>query len=122
MESKHTPGPWEVRRPAHITWNGPTGAFEIYADDKLICQRPWAEGNPQAIREYEADARLIAAAPDLLEALEAQEAADRHWHDCAGCKDPREWCTEGLNLLARARELRADALAKATGKNLNAPA
>lgn len=89
MMSKHTPGPWEIRRPAHITWNGPTGAFEIYAGDKLICQRPWAEGNPQAIKEHEANASLIAAAPDLLDACEEAIALIEGWDSGATEADVR---------------------------------
>lgn len=121
MERQHTPGTWEIRRPAHITWSGPTGAFEIYTGDKLICQRPWAEGNPQAIQEYEANARLIAAAPDLLEALEAQEAVFSHRATCTDCWNG-DGCDEGMKLILRAHDLRKAAIAKATGQTQNAPA
>jgi len=116
VERQHTPGTWEIRRPAHITWNGPSGAFEIRAGDKVICQRPWAEGAAEAIREFEANALLIAAAPELLEA----------------CAAAMEFMVKGRErgyvhvpdddyLAAVPGTLRA-AIAKATGQTQNAPA
>ena len=59
--SKHTPGPWEVRPSANEVINSDHGRlpFEIAAGYTLI----------GAVYENEADARLIAAAPDLLDAL-----------------------------------------------------
>ena len=73
MTTQHTPGPWWVDQgvdgldlPGHVTIN---------AKNKLaLAQVVWvmeddaAEGKPSP--EREANARLIAAAPDLLEALE----------------------------------------------------
>ena len=62
MNTKHTPGPWN--------WHGPymTGAFKVTAlaeDDAILCQVYITGEN--AVH----DAPLIAAAPDLLAALEA---------------------------------------------------
>lgn len=55
--SKHTPGPWEIeRRRSFVTAIGPCVADE-YAGSA------WLDVS-------EADARLIAAAPELLEALQ----------------------------------------------------
>ena len=61
MNTKHTPGPWN--------WHGPymTGAFKVTAlaeDDAILCQVYITGEN--AVH----DAPLIAAAPDLLAALE----------------------------------------------------
>jgi hypothetical protein len=72
-EAKHTPGPWVVKpriwRGAAAHAQGP-GIFSIEdaATQTVICDRrtEWPE---QAV-EMEANARLIAAAPDLLGALE----------------------------------------------------
>lgn len=59
MSAKHTRGPWEVRE------NSDSDVF-IMAGDDLIAE---VEGNwPEPSR---ANGRLIAAAPDLLEACEA---------------------------------------------------
>ena len=51
--SEHTPGPWKVV------------GLSVISDSGIICNPP---SGP--IDELEANARLIAAAPDMLEALE----------------------------------------------------
>ena len=56
METKHTKGKW---RPV---FNG--NMFTVISEDKNIC----VDGETD-LGENEANARLIAAAPDLLEAL-----------------------------------------------------
>lgn len=56
--SAHTPGPWAV-----------DGHFVVRGDGTALCD-VWAS-RPIPNAEAEANARLIASAPDLLEALEA---------------------------------------------------
>jgi len=62
--SKHTPGPWAANKPTQSN-----GRAEVYAGPMLVAQAfNWmldAEGDEQCW----ADARLIAGAPELLEAL-----------------------------------------------------
>lgn len=63
MDAKHTPGPWTAERtPASAYWD-----WTVIA--------PSGKGRVMQIGidtdNTEADARLIAAAPDLLEALQA---------------------------------------------------
>lgn len=73
MSSKHTPGPWEVCHGGH---GGPSG-FVI--DEYYVLNRTVADDvaiaadivDPATQMPSEANARLIAAAPELLEALEA---------------------------------------------------
>jgi hypothetical protein len=69
MEAKHTPGPWKVE------FNAPMAAIPghlIKADNTaetpiaLLWEGGGTKGGPTQI----ANARLIAAAPELLEALE----------------------------------------------------
>jgi hypothetical protein len=67
--SKHTPGPWFVAPRNEVNSAGHNIA--------MIADLDWgqyrdAEDNGEA--EFEANARLIAAAPDLLEALKAAMA------------------------------------------------
>lgn len=61
--SAHTPGPWKIERASD------PGPFHFHylvdATDKIVAST-WA---PPSESESEANARLIAAAPDLLEAL-----------------------------------------------------
>ena len=54
--SKHTPGPWTAREP-----NGPGMGWRV--GPAWLGEAPWSE-------ETSANARLIAAAPDMLAALE----------------------------------------------------
>lgn len=54
--TKHTPGPWECRPSMEYPWD-----YEISA--------PASEDRGEDPGEAEANARLIAAAPDLLAAL-----------------------------------------------------
>lgn len=64
--SKHTRGPWTMH-------DERAGAFIVTAGDREtgypICARPSSIGEKES--ECLANARLIAAAPDLLEALES---------------------------------------------------
>ena len=98
--SNHTPGPWKVVDRTAFRRGASDARWEI--DD--------AEGKHQfwiALAINEADARLVAAAPDLLGALEMVRDADE---DCKRDGLPR-WCTDA----ARARI--DAALAKAEARN-----
>ncbi len=59
--SEHTEGPWKI-------WQG---SREIFADSDHVCTMQDLKGGKNCvsrIEEYRANASLIAAAPDLLEA------------------------------------------------------
>lgn len=79
MSTKHTPGPWFVdeESPLDVRTNG-VGKL------MWICDAPdgYDTSNIEGMKQREANARLIAAAPDLLEALEVVlcelEAQDIH--------------------------------------------
>lgn len=71
---KFTPGPWYIVCPP---WDK-TGCVVATDEDphgaKIICdtgEMAWQDHTQADIREWEANARLIAAAPDLLAACEA---------------------------------------------------
>ena len=70
-KNEFTPGPWTVDR-LRIIRNGtqPTGLFNV-AD----CADPTANQRDGNIEERIANAKLIAASPDMLAALEAIHAA-----------------------------------------------
>lgn len=61
MKTLHTPGPWTIEHPGHLSHNTPV--IES------------ASGRVAMVRREE-DADVIAAAPDLLEALENLENDD----------------------------------------------
>jgi hypothetical protein len=67
MSTQHTPGPWETDHKDH---DSPYQNIKINAGFKTVCTI-WIDDAPEHIfnSEQEANARLIAAAPDLLEAL-----------------------------------------------------
>lgn len=65
MTARHTPGPWEYMSVTKSVWSG-----------RAICIMTGSRNHPDP--EREANARLIAAAPDLLDALQGVlRVADR---------------------------------------------
>jgi hypothetical protein len=101
----HTPGPWSVEPP--YTTGGV--CFEGYAP---ISAETWGalakvavEVDREPSAEGEANARLIAAAPAMLEALLAQE--DRHQRGLLNMTDAE---------LSRVTELRREAIRQALSK------
>jgi len=74
MKTKHTKGPWEIRDGTTVVslsekqkrWNNYAG------NPAIICvlHEEIEDLGPIDLENYQANARLIAAAPELLEALE----------------------------------------------------
>jgi hypothetical protein len=65
-ETKHTPGPWEVEG---LAWRGKT-VLNIRAALRFeICRMTDSNGLAASFSEQRANAALIAAAPEILEAL-----------------------------------------------------
>lgn len=59
---KHTPGPWFIQYETTARFHiGPSDNYHLISANKGVCSEARAEAN----------AKLIAAAPDLLEALQA---------------------------------------------------
>jgi hypothetical protein len=67
--SAHTPGPWNVQGRHSMEVSGPSGSY-------IVCDvgQSQAPNDPDAYETAQADARLIAAAPDLLKACGAAKA------------------------------------------------
>lgn len=63
--TRHTPGPWKYRHWSNHSDRNPLEGFSISAADRLVPTNT-AEGD---LYEAEANARLIAAAPTMLDAL-----------------------------------------------------
>ena len=73
MTTKHTPGPWTARKPWRDGAPVP-GANFIEAPRSVVADiQPWmgesSEADESCYAEADANARLIAGAPELLEAL-----------------------------------------------------
>ena len=63
--SKHTPGPWEIEEHYHSGYRWISGPKH-----SQLAQVVWCMSYEDRSPECEANAHLIAAAPELLEALE----------------------------------------------------
>ena len=84
--AEHTPAPWKVaHRKGSIVVRGP--ATECIAVIPTPAWDGYGISNPE---EANANARLIAAAPDLLEALKRQQANIRHWIETGVPATPEE--------------------------------
>lgn len=107
MSAQHTPGPWEL-----IHFGGPQIGHK--ATGEAVCTM-WGDENDPA-DQFHANARLIAAAPELYDALifaspivrEAQEALCGQGDVCAD--------HDGNDLLHLLRDKIDAALAKARGE------
>jgi len=110
MNTKHTPGPWHVGDLAAPNLAGRNAL--VYAPSGYAVADAKIFHCKFGVPEMEANARLIAAAPDLLEALEAIRARiDGEWDNPAlvkfgGLRDTKE----DIHALA------TEAIAKATEK------
>ena len=95
--TKHTPGPWKFGAVSgHIFCAGETGYEGFHLATVRGTESEWADAREAAV----ANARLIAAAPDLLAALQGMMAAS--YRD-----DPITYVT--------ARNLATAAISRATG-------
>ena len=71
MNTKHTPGPWFIKDGPQYGYNRCTRVESEHGKfGTVICERFTADTNGEVCDEYMTNLRLIAAAPDLLEALE----------------------------------------------------
>ena len=111
--SQYTPMPWRYQEQSdaytHIVRTG---------ENRFLCQLAQDTSG-----EAEANARLIAAAPDLLAACNAQEEAeDFNANLCPNCKDGEardapELCEYCFSYYDKARCLRRAAIAKAARRS-----
>src|ERR1700722_19638595 len=75
-DTKHTPGPWRTERFAQAE-SEQSVSTELHANSGYIgtFTLELDPDTPEDVAEFLANARLIAAAPELLEALELSEQA-----------------------------------------------
>jgi len=67
---KHTPGPWEIVQSDHGIVVCTESSKTRYGASRYAAIGGFERSDPQQLAEALANARLIAAAPDLLEALQ----------------------------------------------------
>jgi hypothetical protein len=113
MSAKHTPGPWKAGTARRSSNFGDMAAF-VHGPGPAKIAKVWS-GDPSDEtngNKAEANARLIAAAPDLLEALkdivEQWDAAKDPHSKAVALNSPKLWAALG--------EARA-AIAKAEDKS-----
>ena len=86
MSAKHTPAPWSFGYGVTTEYGEVFGVGVTTKPDWTVVCAVSRPGDVNAIDE--ANARLIAAAPDLLEALKAMVALDEEHHQrCQGDED-----------------------------------
>jgi hypothetical protein len=117
---QHTPGPWGIEQTRTENWIGPLRRDG--KPDPVICSTDREDLKRSALTRNDANARLIAAAPELLAAAKAALAYDaaiwRRGQDGTYDTDPLGAIAEGHDLDALYMDWRnkaRDAVAKATG-------
>ena len=104
ISGAHTPGPWAiVDRDDSLVIQTESQAKTKYGASRYACLGGFDRHDDKQYAEAKANARLIAAAPDLLEALQDL------FIDCMACD-----YNDGFNTSPLAKKVRA-AIAKATG-------
>lgn len=88
MEAKHTPGPWNLKNPTakYAAYNNLWFCI-IESEDRRIIQKIYGRSKEEA----EANAKLIAAAPDLLNNLESLILSIMAHPDYASGEEGDEW-------------------------------
>lgn len=112
MTSKHTPGPWENNYSDITTGNGSVHIASVSMVHDFPCNDDMEDRSviAQIEAECEANARLIARAPELLEALWklANEASgflalsDIERHGMTNSRILRDRIEEARNIIAKA--------------------
>jgi hypothetical protein len=90
-ERKHTPSPWELDSAfPDIDGYKILGGSLAFRKGKRIIAVVRNQGSRPIIEDSLADARLIAAAPEMYEALKAYEALENQRMNCDECGDQLE--------------------------------
>lgn len=118
-----TPGPWT----AEAIMSDEKHDICLVNPNKPVSETGWpvviasvySDNDEHGIGKAEADAnaRLITAAPELLEAACLQEKADSHWANCQECEGsacPELGCEAAFLMADDARIMRRAAIRKAT--------
>jgi hypothetical protein len=99
--AQHTPAPWTYAYAPYVTQGGmELPAFEIHGEGEKVCDTV----EDQPIEAQEANARLIAAAPDLLDALQDLVGRDeKEARECGFTDDEMTWLEDARRAIAKAK-------------------
>jgi len=78
MTSLHTPGPWTAEPPDHVDIYGNPVPVDLFTPEYWFISGPGADVHGLMTA---ADARLIAAAPDLLAVLQDLQESAGYWSE-----------------------------------------
>lgn len=82
MNTNHTPGPWRTLANAYVgNWQILSNKTKVATVSKRTIERGAVGDYPDMDLEAAANARLIAAAPELLEACQEAAACMQEWID-----------------------------------------
>lgn len=70
MNANHTPGPWGIERTDDTNWIGFMRPHDPNKIELIVCTTSRESLTDEALARNDANAQLISAAPDLLEALQ----------------------------------------------------
>lgn len=107
MSTKHTPGPWIVHKLRGISGHPGKSQWGLYGEGGLIAL---IENAAKTNVEINASARLIAAAPELLEALQKISSDVEQLIDAGSVHD------QDARLLRKTLASVRSTIAKAEGK------
>lgn len=134
---KHTPGIWHYEKleigysatreepgdpgcPAIVWAETEHGEIPIATlDDPIYRVEPeqpneyYGDDGIRLCGDMNANAQLFAAAPDLLDALEADDIFFKHYSSCVSCGPKIGFCVQAILLCAQAESKRKIAIAKA---------
>lgn len=68
-EAGHTPGPWGVEFGTYTLWVGPNQSGRVKLADVVVSMDYGPNYRPEFYARQKANARLLAAAPELLDAV-----------------------------------------------------
>jgi hypothetical protein len=99
--AQHTPAPWTYAYAPWVTQDGiELPAFEIHGEGEKVCDTV----EDQPIEAQEANARLIAATPELLDALQDLVERDRAEAAESGFTDDEmTWLEDARRAIAKAK-------------------
>lgn len=116
--AKHTPGPWIKEPGTNVIWSADEkGTPQIPITTAIHSKRPWHR--KVDLEEVEANANLISAAPELLEALKViVDSCKRYLEEQGPMSEEEMWDPDYVSPLTMARRAiaKAEAEAEAEGK------